>query len=119
MTDQIATAKDWAAMTFQPVIVDSESEFNMPDEMEEAQKRAIVKGCGLTLLRRNDDELTEMVADAGDPDVMMDLYDSLGLLVEYYRNGVECAEAARARLMVAMTRFCEREGVDLNGGASS
>ncbi len=118
MTDQIATTKDWAALTFTPVIDDSASEFNIPDEMEEAHKRAIVKGCGLALLRRSDEGLTEMVADAGDPDVVMNLYDSLGQLVDYYRNGIECAEAAKARLMVAMTRFCEREGVNLDGGAS-
>ena len=119
MTEEIATAKEWAAMTFEPVIDDSESKFNMPDEMKDAQKRAMIKGCGLTILRRSDEGLTEMVASSGDPDVLMDLYDSLGQLVDYYRNGIECAEAARARLMVAMTRFCEREGVDLNGSASS
>jgi len=119
MTDEIATAKEWAAMTFKPVIDDSESKFNMPDEMEEAQKRAMFKGCGLTILRRSDEGLTEMVADAGDPDVLMDLYDSLVQLEDYYKAGSECARTARLRLMVAMTRFVEQEGIDLNGGASN
>ena len=116
MTDQIATAKDWATTTFEPLMDDSEFEFNMTNEMEKAQSRAIVKCFALKILRTSDVQLTEMVSSAENPNVMIDFFGNLEELEDYYKNGIECVKGAHTRLLVAMTRFAEQEGIDLDEG---
>ena len=115
MSDQLATAEDWAGMTFEPM---GESRFDMTKEMGKAHEPAFIKCFGLEILKRDDVELTKMISESDDPNVLLDLHDSLGGLADYYEDGLECVKGAQARLMVAMTRWAVQEGIDTDGGAS-
>ncbi len=110
--DRIATAQDYAAQSFGPVI---DSPFDKKAWRERADEYLTVERFVIAVMRMDDKELSAKVAKSEESaDSFLEMFDTFETLRQHYKDGIEVVESARARIMVALSRLELR----FEGGAS-
>ena len=102
-TDRIATAQDYAGQSFEAV---TNGPFDEKAWREKAADFMALERIVIAVMRMDDKELTAKVGESEESaDSFLEMYDSLETLRQYYKSGIEVAESARARIMVALSRL--------------
>lgn len=99
-TEQLATQRQWAAMTFAPVLIDA-SKFDAQWE----QARGAIARTVVSLLRFDDRQLTRHFMNQPEPlRQAMEMHDGLQRELEYLETHIEALEMTSARLLCAASR---------------
>jgi len=102
--EQFATPQQWAAMKFQPVLIDP-SKFGSAWE----QARGSVARTAIELLRLDDEALTSHFMALLDPLMeAMEAYGELQNELDYLKTHVEALETAATRMLCVASRCVER-----------
>lgn len=103
-TEQLATARQWAAMSFEPMLID-ESKFGAEWE----QARGSIARAVVSLLRFDDQQLTRHFLDQAEPlRHAMEMRAGLQRELEYLETHSEALEMASARLLCVASRCAEQ-----------
>ncbi len=102
--EQLATPTQWAAMTFEPVVID-ESKFGTSWE----QERGAMARAAIALLRLDDRELTRRFTEHEEPLLeAMDVYTGFKEELEYLKTHMEALEMAAMRMLCVASRITLR-----------
>lgn len=102
--EQLATPEQWAAMKFQPVLID-------PDKFGTAweQARGSVARTAIELLRMDDEALTSHFMALLEPLMeAMQTYGELQNELDYLKTHMEALEMAATRMLCVASRCAER-----------
>ena len=101
--DRIATAQDYAALSFGPA---TDRPFDEKSWRAKAADFVALERCVIAVMRMDDKELSTKVAKSEESaDSFLEMYDTFETLRQYYKSGIEVVESARARIMVALSRL--------------
>ena len=101
--DRIATAQDYAALSFGPA---TDRPFDEKAWREKAADFVALERIVIAVMRMDDKELTAKVGESEESaDAFLEMYDSCETLRQYYKSGIEVVESARARIIVALSRL--------------
>jgi hypothetical protein len=103
--DTLATAEQWAAMTFAPVIID-------PNKFGPGwdQTRGAVARTAIALLRFDDRALTRHFQSEPDPlRRALDVHAGLQQEIEYLKTHIEALEMASTRVLCVASRCAEQQ----------
>ena len=101
--EQLATPEQWAAMTFAPVLIDS-NKFGPAWE----QARGAVARAAIELLRFDDQGLTRHFMEQDEPLMeAMDTYGELLTELDYLKTHMEALEMAATRMLCVASRCIE------------
>lgn len=102
-SEQPATPQQWAAMSFEPVLLDSER-FGAQWE----QARGAIARTTVGLLRFDDQELTQLFMNQPEPlRHAMEVHSSLQRELDYLKTHIEALEMASTRVLCAASRCAE------------
>lgn len=102
--EQLATPRQWAAMSFEPVLLDP-AKFGTHWE----QARGAAARTAIALLRVDDQELTRLFMNQPEPlRHAMAVHADLQRELEYLKTHIEALEMASTRLLCAASRCAER-----------
>ena len=102
-SERLATAQDYAAQSFGPVI---DSPFDEKAWREKAADFVALERIVIAVMRMDDKELSAKVAKSEESaDSFLEMYDTFETLRQYYKSGIEVVESARARIIVALSRL--------------
>lgn len=103
-TEQLATAQQWAAITFAPIFIDAQ---NFGAEWEQA--RGAMARATLALLRFDDRELTRHFMNQPEPlRQAMEAHAGLQRELEHLKTHIEALEMASTRLLCVASRCAEQ-----------
>jgi hypothetical protein len=104
--DSLATAEQWASMTFAPAVID-ENKFG-PDW---DQTRGAIARATIALLRFDDQSLTRHFLSGPEPlRRALDEYAGLQQEIAYLKTHIEAMEMAAIRILCAASRCAEQKG---------
>lgn len=102
--ERLATPQQWAAMKFEPLLID-------PDKFGSAweQTRGAVARAAIELLRLDDEALTRHFMEQAEPLIeAMETYAELQSELEYLKTHMEALETASTRMLCVASRCIER-----------
>ncbi|WP_116810240.1 hypothetical protein [Steroidobacter cummioxidans] len=103
-SEQLATPEQWAAMTFQPVLIDPT---RFGPEWEQA--RGSVARAAIALLRMDDQALTRHFMAQPEPLLeAMDVHTALQDELDYLKTHLEAIETAATRMLCVASRCVAR-----------
>lgn len=100
-SEQLATPQQWAAMTFEPVLID-------PNKFGPAweQARGSVARAAIALLRLDDQQLTRHFTDQSEPLLeAMEMHTELQQELDYLKTHMEALEMAATRTLCVASRL--------------
>jgi hypothetical protein len=103
--DTLATAEQWAAMTFAPVVIDPNKFGPVWD-----QTRGAVARTAIALLRFDDRALTRHFQSEPEPlRRALDVHAGLQREIEYLKTHIEALEMASTRVLCVASRCAEQQ----------
>lgn len=103
-SEQLATPQQWAAMTFEPVLIDV-SKFGAEWE----QARGAIARTAIALLQFDDRDLTSHFMNQSEPlRRVMEAHAGLQRELEYLQTHIQALEMAAARLLCVASRCVEQ-----------
>lgn len=101
--EQLATAQQWAAMTFAPMLIDA-NKFGPAWD----QARGAIARTAIALLRFDDQALTRHFLSEPEPlRRAMDVHAGLQQEIDYLKTHIEALEMAAARLLCVASRCAD------------
>lgn len=101
--DALATPRQWASMTFEPIVID-DKKFGPGWE----RTRGAVARTAIALLRFDDRALTRHFQSEAEPlRRVLDVHAGLQQEIEYLKTHIEALETAATRLLCAASRCAE------------